>query len=202
MGDFHEMVLRRESCRNFSKTPVEKEKLTRMLESARLAPSACNAQPWHFTVVNGGEAAPKVAKCLQNMGINHFADNCPAFIIISEEGPNFSAAVGGLLLSRYFTPYDVGIAAAHLCFAAQCEGLSTCIIGCFDEKKLKALAQIPKNKKNRSCDCCGLRSGRATRAEKKKAARRSCDFPLKTVKHSPTGIFRPSCFVRHAVPPA
>ena len=66
--DFMELALRRESCRDFSEKPVEKEKLEAVMQAARLAPSACNSQPWSFTAVTGARTAKAVAKCLQGMG--------------------------------------------------------------------------------------------------------------------------------------
>ena len=66
--DFMELALRRESCRDFSEKPVAKEKLEAVMQAARLAPSACNSQPWSFTAVTGARTAKAVAKCLQGMG--------------------------------------------------------------------------------------------------------------------------------------
>ena len=80
--DFMELALRRESCRDFSEKPVEKEKLEAVMQAARLAPSACNSQPWSFTAVTGARTAKAVAKCLQGMGMNKFTDRCPAFIVV------------------------------------------------------------------------------------------------------------------------
>ena len=148
MERFTDYVQSRESCRQYdSSRPVEHEKLLRMVENARLAPSACNSQPWHFTVINGGELARETAKCLQDMGMNKFTDACPAFIIINEEKAKLSAIVGGRMKGQHYAGYDVGLAVAHLCFSALEEGLSTCIIGWFNEEKLKAVAGIGKDKK-------------------------------------------------------
>ena len=67
--DFLQLVLSRQSDRAYDKgRPVEAEKLERILEAARLSPSACNAQPWKFVVVTDHERALKVGKALKKVG--------------------------------------------------------------------------------------------------------------------------------------
>lgn len=83
--DFFELIKQRESCRSYADKQVEKEKLVACIEAARIAPSANNSQPWHFTVINSPELSPKVAKLTQAMGMNRFTDRAPAFIVISED---------------------------------------------------------------------------------------------------------------------
>ena len=75
MKDFFDLIARRESCRNYDPNKkVETEKLVKCIEAARLAPSACNSQPWSFVVVNSPSVSPQVAKCVQGMGMNRFTD--------------------------------------------------------------------------------------------------------------------------------
>lgn len=148
MSTFSELAAQRESCRSFERTrPVEDEKLRQIIEIACLAPSACNSQPWHFTVVNSPDLAASIAKCLQGMNMNSFASNCPAFIIVNEEKATLSAAVGGKIKQQHYAGYDIGLATAHICFAATELGLSTCIIGWFDDGGLKKLTGIPAKQK-------------------------------------------------------
>lgn len=137
MSSFIELVNKRESCRNFdlSKKP-EKEQLIRCIETARLAPSACNSQPWSFVIVNNPEKSSAVAKCVEGMGMNKFAENCPSFIIICEEKANLTASLGSIVKNQHYAQMDIGIAAAHISYAATDQGLSTCIMGWFNEKKL------------------------------------------------------------------
>ncbi|NLX93315.1 MAG: NAD(P)H nitroreductase [Clostridiales bacterium] len=149
MDDFFELIAKRESCRNYSEKKVEREKLEKCIEAARLAPSACNSQPWSFTAVDSPEFAPQVAKCLQEMGMNKFTDNCPAFVIIAEEKATLSARVGGKVKNQDYAPIDIGLATAQLCLAATDQGLSTCIMGWFNESKLKELLDISKEKRIR-----------------------------------------------------
>ena len=149
MKDFFELIAKRESCRDYAEKPVDNELIKKCIEAARLAPSACNSQPWSFTVANNGDLTPKVAKCLQDLGMNKFTDKCPAFVVVTEENATLSAKLGGKVKNQEFAPIDIGIAAAHLCLAATELGLSTCIMGWFNESKLKELLDIPKNKRIR-----------------------------------------------------
>ena len=95
--DFMEIAKLRQSCRSYDETkPVEKEKLEAMLEAARLAPSACNSQPYHFTV-GTGETAKKVAKATMGLGMNKFAPQAPVMIVVSEESYTKMAAAGSVV---------------------------------------------------------------------------------------------------------
>lgn len=150
MKDFVQLVADRQSDRAFdSNKMVEAEKIHRILEAARLAPSACNSQPWHFIIVDEPELKNKVADATSSriLGINHFTKQAPVHIVVVEENVNFSAAFGGWAKNKHFPHIDIGIATAHMCLAAENEGLGTCILGWFDEEKIKKLLNIPKDKR-------------------------------------------------------
>ena len=92
--NFTEIAQTRQSCRSYDASrEVEQEKLNAILESARLAPSACNAQPYKITVCRG-EAAQKVAGAVQGMGMNKFASDAPVLLVLSEQPYNATAALG------------------------------------------------------------------------------------------------------------
>ena len=136
--DFSELMYKRQSCRGYDENrEVEQEKLDAVLEAARLAPSACNGQPYHFTVCRGTKAK-EVAKATQGMGMNKFASQAPVLIVVSEEGYTKSAALGAKLKNNDFRSIDIGIAVAYLTAAATEQGLSTCILGWLDDDKLRA----------------------------------------------------------------
>ncbi len=150
MNNFLDLVKSRQSDRAFDASrPVEKEKIERILEAARMAPSACNAQPWHFIVVDEPELKNKLADATASrlLNINHFTKQAPVHIVIVEEKVNFSSGFGSLVKDKNFAHVDVGIAAAHLTLAAQDEGLGTCILGWFDETKVRKLLNIPSNRR-------------------------------------------------------
>lgn len=149
MKNFFELINERQSCRKYSNQHIEKEKLIKCIEAARLAPSACNSQPWHFIAVNNKEVVPKVAKCLQDKIMNKFTDECTAFIVVVEEAGNLTSRAGALMKSQDYRSIDLGIAAEHICLAATEENLGTCILGWFKEKELKELLGINKLKRIR-----------------------------------------------------
>ena len=148
MNKFYEMAASRESCRNFDNTkPVEKEKLMKIIQTASLAPSACNSQPWHLTVINNKDYLPKVAETTQDLGMNKFVDNCGAFIVINEEEATLSKTVASKRAPHEYVPIDIGILTSHICFAALEQGLSTCILGWFNEERLRKVLDISPEKK-------------------------------------------------------
>ncbi|MGI6815769.1 nitroreductase family protein [Bacteroides sp. KG123] len=146
--DFLQLAATRQSDRAYDKTrAVEPEKLERILEAARLAPSACNAQPWKFVVVTDSELSAKVGKASAGLGMNKFAKDAPVHILIVEESMNVTSFLGAKIKDKYFPLIDIGIAAAHIVLAAESEGLGSCILGWFDEKEIKKLTGIPANKR-------------------------------------------------------
>jgi nitroreductase len=150
--DFMEIVKARQSDRAFDpERVVEKEKLERILEAGRLAPSACNSQPWHFIVVDEPELKNRVAECTASrvLNMNHFTMQAPVHVLIVEERANITSAIGGLVKRKEFPQIDIGIAAAHMCLAARAEGLGSCMIGWFDEKKIRSLLSIPSSRRVR-----------------------------------------------------
>ncbi len=140
--DFLEIARARQSCRSYDENrPVEQEKLDAILEAARLAPSACNGQPYHFTVCRG-ETAKKAAAATTGMGMNKFAVQAPVLIVVSEQPYIRSAAVGSRLKHNDYRSIDIGITAAYLTAEATAQGLSTCILGWFDSDKLCKLCEL------------------------------------------------------------
>ena len=137
MSDFFELCTRRQSCRKFSDKPVEREKLVRCVEAARLAPSACNSQPWRFVVVDDPEAVAKIARAGQPFGnVNSFLDNAKAFIVLIEEHAVLMPGIRPLLDSQHFAAGDLGIVSAYLCLEATAQGLGNCQIGIFNREAI------------------------------------------------------------------
>ena len=129
--------------------PVENEKLIKCIEAARVAPSACNSQPWHFVVVNNKELSSKVAMCLQDKIMNKFTSECQSFIIVVEENGNLTSRAGSLMKQQDYRSVDLGITTEHICLSATQQKLGSCILGWFNEKELKKLLNINKLKRIR-----------------------------------------------------
>ena len=134
--NFYEIAKNRQSCRSYdAERQVEQEKITAVLEAGRLAPSACNGQPYHFTVCTG-ETGKQVAKATMGMGMNKFAADAPVMIVISEMPYVKSAAAGSKIKRNDYRSIDIGIACAYITAEAAAQGLGTCIIGWFDNEKI------------------------------------------------------------------
>lgn len=140
--DFCTLAATRYSCRSYDENrPVEPEKLEAILEAVRLSPSACNGQPYHLTVCQG-DAATQVAAACMGMGMNKFAAQAPVIIVISEEEYVKSAALGAKVKKNDYRSMDIGIAAAHLTLAAADLGLGTCMLGWFDDEKIRKICGL------------------------------------------------------------
>lgn len=144
-----ELIKTRQSDRGYTNKPVETDKLNRCLEAARLSPSACNAQPWKFIIIDDVELKNTVADLTADkiLPLNHFAKQSPLLVAVVMEKPNFTSMLGEIIKDKKFTLIDIGIAASHFCLQAHAEGLGTCMIGWFQEEKIKKLLHIPKNKR-------------------------------------------------------
>ena len=142
--NFMEIAQARQSCRRYDPDrPVEQEKLDAVLEAVRLAPSACNGQPYHLTVCRG-ETAKAVAKATMGMGLNKFATQAPVLIVISEEPYVKSAAIGAKVKGNDYRSIDIGIAAAYLTAEAAAQGLGTCILGWLDDGKIRDVCGLTR----------------------------------------------------------
>ena len=142
--NFLEIAQGRQSCRRYDPTrEVEEEKLSAVLEAARLAPSACNGQPYHVTVCKG-EAARAVSRCVMGMGMNKFAADAPILLVLSEEPYVKTAALGAKVKGNDYRSMDIGIAAAYLTAEAAARGLGTCILGWFDDEKIRDICGLER----------------------------------------------------------
>ena len=140
--NFSEIAQTRQSCRSYdAERPVEEEKLAAILESARLSPSACNGQPYHFSVCRG-ETAKAVAKATMGMGMNKFAADAQVLLVISEKPYVKSAAVGAKVKHNDYRSIDIGIAAAYITAEACAQGLGSCILGWFDDDAIRKICNL------------------------------------------------------------
>ena len=140
--NFYEIACNRQSCRSYdSERPIEQEKLTAILESARLAPSACNGQPYHITVCRG-ENAKQVPKATMGMGMNKFAADAPVLLVISEKPYVKSAALGAKVKGNDYRSMDIGIVTAYITAEATAQGLGSCILGWLDDDKIREVCHL------------------------------------------------------------
>jgi nitroreductase len=135
--ELKEVIEKRESIRDYEDKPIPQDKLLRVLEAARLAPSGSNRQPWKFVVVKDRQTRQKLAQAAEGQT---FVGKAPVVI----------AAVATMLelvmicgVPEY--PVDLAIAVDHLTLAAVDEGLGTCWIGAFSQEKVCDILKIPKS---------------------------------------------------------
>ena len=140
--DFSKILSERQSCRKYDPSrDVEEDKLSRVLEAGRLAPSACNGQPYFFTVCRG-ESARAVAKAVSGMGMNRFTADVPVFIVISERPYVATAALGAKAKGNDYRSIDIGILSAYITAEATAQGLSTCILGWLNDSEIRSICSL------------------------------------------------------------
>lgn len=146
---FLELAAQRESVRTFIDRPVSRDVIDRCIEAARLAPSACNSQPWKFVVVDDPETKQEIAAATYSrlLPFNKFTRTAAIFVVIAVEKATVAAQIGGFLKDKPYYLVDIGIAAEHFCLQAAEEGLGTCMLGWFDEKRVRQILKIPKSRR-------------------------------------------------------
>ena len=148
MKSFLQLAAARQSDRAYETGRViGREVLERILEAGRLAPSACNGQPWHFTVVAEPGLLAEVGKATSSLGMNKFVKDASALVLITLESTNMTSRLGCGIKDKDIPMMDLGIASAYITLAAEDEGVGSCILGWFDEKKIKELVGIPQKKR-------------------------------------------------------
>lgn len=172
---FLELVNRRQSVRKFEPgKQISREVLDRCLEAARLAPSACNSQPWTFLVVDDPAQVRELAEEVCGRppyGMNRFAADASAIVAVVTEKMKLAACIGAQFRGVQYSLVDVGIACEHLVLQATEEGLGSCWLGWFNERALKRRLGIGRSKKVDLLICLGAPSDAQVRPK----VRRSLD---------------------------
>ena len=140
--DFEKLVLHRQSCRKFANRGVEKEKIEQILNAVRLTPSACNSQPWRLHIIQDSQKVAEFSACLRDFGMNGFTKNVPVFVAVSELKAKL--ALGSKLKydDNHFVKYDIGQILAYFTLCAEELGLSTCILGWLNNKKIAQMLEF------------------------------------------------------------
>jgi len=135
--DVKKAIQSRRSIRAYDTREVEEEKLKRILESARLSPSAGNRQERRFVIIKDAKTRKLLSEAARNQT---FVAEAPVVIVACSVESEYVMACGQLAY-----PIDTAIAVDHITLQAVEEGLGTCWIGAFDEKKVKEILNIPDN---------------------------------------------------------
>lgn len=156
---FLELVESRQSVRRYEPgRRIPRETLERCLEAARLAPSACNSQPWSFVVVDDPAQVRALAEesCGRApYGMNRFAADASAIVAIVTEKMKLAARMGAQFRGVHYSLVDLGIAGEHLVLQATEEGLGSCWLGWFNERAVKQRLGIPRHRRVDLMICLG-----------------------------------------------
>lgn len=144
-----DIIKKRRSVRSYLDSPVENEKIEKVIESARLAPSACNSQCWRFIVVRDKEVLKQlVENGLEKLPVkNKWAKTAPVIIVACAELNFIPHRLGAKISGIDYYLLDMGCAIEHLILTAAELGLGTCWIGWFKEKFIRRLLKIPSSMK-------------------------------------------------------
>jgi nitroreductase len=135
--DVFTAIRQRSSVRAYKSTDVEEDKSKKVLEAARLSPSASNRQDWKFIVVRNKETRKKLAKAAFGQS---FIAEAPIVIVACGTDPNAMLACG-----QPMHTVDVSIALAYMILQAYELGLGTCWIGAFSEDEAKKILSVPEH---------------------------------------------------------
>ena len=143
------LLKHRKSIRGYLDRAVEREKIMMCLEAARVAPSACNSQPWKFIIVDDRELKNKLCHAAFRgiYSINSFGKTAPVIVAVVSEKSKFLARIGGMFRGTKYYLIDIGIAGEHFILQAEDMGLGTCWIGWFNERAVKSILKVPRSKK-------------------------------------------------------
>lgn len=179
--DFLEIMRERKSCRSYDPDKkVTREDLLKILEAGRLTPSGCNSQPWKFIAVDSPEAKEKLCDALvleNNVTGAPWRHQVSAFIIFVEQ----KAKVMQCVLDHYgdsqrFARGDIGAACMNMMHQAFFMGLSTCVIGMNDQKKMEKYFGIPEGNEVRLVLAIGYSAEKSSFAKVRKKTEEVCSF--------------------------
>lgn len=143
---FLRLASSRRSIRAFQDRPVEREKLLACLEAARLAPSACNAQPWKFIVVDDPAVKVRLAEAAFSgiYKVCRHAAGAPVLVAVASRRGSRWAWLGNQVQGTVFRLVDIGISCEHFVLQAHELGLGTCWLGWFDAKASAKVLGVPR----------------------------------------------------------
>ncbi len=139
--ELYQVLQERRSVRKYKSDPVEKEKLKRILEAARIAPSWSNLQCWRFIVISDPEKKKELAASMpdNNPAKRAVGETAPLVIVLCAD-PSESGNADG----KEYYMLDAGITMQQLMLAAHAEGMGTCWVGWFDEEKVREACSVPQ----------------------------------------------------------
>lgn len=146
MTPFHKLVSQRKSIRRFNEKKLDRKDVLKCLEAARLAPSAENAQPWRYLVMDDPDVKNRFAdKVFSGIySVSKFAKKAPVLVLIMAELNVIAHRIGKQIQNIQFHLIDIGISGEHLVLQAEELGIGTCWMGWFSVRKARKFFNIPK----------------------------------------------------------
>ncbi len=175
---FIDLVKKRASVRKYLDKSISRKALLECLEAARLAPSACNAQPWKFIIIDNKDAIKSLSKniCHTVFSFNKFIAEAAALVIVISDKQGFLRKAAGKLKGTDYYLIDIGIACQHLTLQAEELGIGSCWIGWFDEKKLKQTLNLSKRSKIDIVICLGYSDSQPAKPKSRKPLNQVASF--------------------------
>ena len=175
--DFDKLILRRESVRKYTDKEIPREEIIKCVEAARMTPSARNSQPWTFVIADDKELVKKLADNTINSVVkfNKFTTNAKVIVAVVIEKTHF-AMVGSNKTDTEYNMIDIGAATGYFCLQAAEIGIGTCILGYFQEKKIKKLLNVPSSKRVGLLIAMGYSPFESPREKKRKELAEMCKF--------------------------
>ena len=161
--EFKSVIETRYSCRKYLEKDVELDLIKKCINMARLAPSSCNAQPWKFYIVSDDKLKKQLVKLTQS-----FTKNA-SFIVVEENKPNLQQRIVNRIKNQEFSQIDIGIACSYICLQASELGLATCMIGYFNEAKIKDILKVSEKSRIRLVISIGYGDQIAKKVVKRKS---------------------------------
>ncbi len=144
---FLEFIKTRQACRDFNDKPIDKALVKKIAQTAMLAPSACNSQPWRLYCVTDSQKVTEVAKSVQWKLQNKFLDNAKAFICVADKVATLKPEAMTKFDRNHFVQYDVGEVIAYITLAAKSLGVESCIIGWVTADKMKDILNLAEDER-------------------------------------------------------
>ena len=141
------LMKQRRSCRLYdARRPVPREAVEKCVEAARLAPSACNKQPWHFVVIDEPQVLTAMREQAKLPGLSHpWWESVPVFVAFCVRLDLLTHRVAPAFSGIPYYLLDMGIAGEHFVLAAESLGLGTCWIGWFKENVVRSILGVPRS---------------------------------------------------------
>ena len=146
ISNFLDLVNQRYSCRNYNNREIPDSVIENCLNAARVAPSACNKQPWRFVIIKSEETRKAIFEkgLLPGLPMPWFK-TAPVIVAMCAESKLLTHKIAPMISGIDYRLVDLGIAGEHFVLAAEAQGVGSCWIGWFKEKTVKKILQIPRN---------------------------------------------------------